>query len=141
MIDTFQIGIKEDFEICESNRLIKRTDLNQETGQVFVKFFFNNEILNLNIDGRGLSIKTTLSKLYGLGDNNFYPLGVHSLEVSMDNLQRALEDIGVIADLDKAEIWRLDIFKNVLTSKPYGAYKDVLQGLNLKRASSRQYPD
>ncbi|MGC8691359.1 MAG: hypothetical protein ACP5SP_08005, partial [Caldisericum sp.] len=46
-----------------------------------------------------------------------------------------------IADLDKAEIWRLDIFKNVLTSKPYGVYKDVLQSLNLKRTSSRQYPD
>jgi hypothetical protein len=141
MIDTFQIGIKEDFEICESNRLIKRTDLNQETGQVFVKFFFNNEILNLTIDFKGLSVKTNLAKLYGLGENNFYPLGANSFETAIDTLERALDDIGIIADLDKAEIWRLDIFKNVETSKPYGVYKDVLQSLNLKRTSSRQYPD
>ncbi|MGC9142265.1 MAG: hypothetical protein ACP5IN_07985, partial [Caldimicrobium sp.] len=67
MIDTLQFGVKKDFEISKSNRLIKRTDLNQETGEVFEKFYFNNEILNLTIDGRGLSIKTTLSKLYGLG--------------------------------------------------------------------------
>jgi hypothetical protein len=141
MIDTLQFGVKKDFEISKSNRLIKRTDLNQETGEISEKFYFNNDILNLTIDFKGLSVKTNLSKLYGLGDNNFYPLGANSFEIAIDTLERAFDDIGIVADLDKAEIWRLDLFKNVLTSKPYGAYKDVLQGLNLKRTQSRQYPD
>jgi len=47
----------------------------------------------------------------------------------------------VIADLDKAKVWRLDIFKNVQTSKPYNAYKDVLASLSLKRTYGQMYPE
>ena len=141
MIDTIQFGIKEDFEVSKNNRLKTKTILDNETGEFFESYFYNDEILNLSIDYKGLSVKTNLSKLYGLGENNFYPLGANSFKTAVDTLERAFDNIGVIADLDKAEIWRLDIFKNVETSKPYGVYKDVLSSLNLKRTHSRQYPE
>ena len=64
MIDTIQLGVKVAFEIQNSNRLIKRIDINQETGEIFGKYYFNDEILNLTVDGRGFSIKTTLAKVF-----------------------------------------------------------------------------
>jgi hypothetical protein len=141
MIDTIQFGIAKDFELSKNNRLKTKTILDNETGEFLQSYFYNDEILNLNIDYKGLSVKTNLSKLYGLGENNFYPLGANSFKTALDTLERAFDSIGIIADLDKAEIWRLDLFKNVETSKPYGVYKDVLGSLNLKRTHSRQYPD
>ena len=146
MIDTIQFGIKKDFEVSKNNRLKTKTILDNETGEFIESYFYNDEILNLNIDYKGLSVKTNLSKLQGpgvkgLGVNNFYPLGANSFKAVIDTLERVFDSIGVIADLDKAEIWRLDLFKNVETSKPYGVYKDVLSNLNLKRTHSRQYPE
>jgi len=140
MIDTVQIGI-QDYEIEENNTLIKKTFTKMDTGQIIESYFYNGEILNLNIDGKGLSIKTNLSKLYGLGDFNFYPLGANSFKVAIDNLARALNDIGIVADLDGAKVWRLDLFKNIQTEYPYQAYKSILSGLNLKRTNSRVYPE
>ncbi|MGC9142254.1 MAG: hypothetical protein ACP5IN_07930, partial [Caldimicrobium sp.] len=139
MIDTISLGTEE-FAIQSYNRLVKRVDTNQETGETLEKYFINLDTLNLTIDGRGLRLHFSLPKLYGLKDN-FYPLGVNSFEVAVENLQRALEDIGVIADLDKMKVLRLDLFKNVITEKSFNSYAEVLRTLELKRTHRREYAD
>ena len=138
MIDTISIGTPE-FEVANSNRLTKRTDV-LETGEILEKQFYNSDKFNLTIDNRGFRLHFSLPKLYGLKDN-FYPLGENSFEVVMNSLQRNLEDVGVIADLDKAKILRLDIFKNVQTSETFSIYSDVLKSLELKRTHKRDYVD
>jgi len=142
MIDTIEIGISKDFEFDKKGSIWRKTFTRGDTGEVLESYFYNDEVLNINIDGKGLSIKTNLSKLYGLGDNNFYPLGVGAMSIAInETLPRLLDNIGIICDLDKAKVWRLDLFKNVSLSKPYGVYKDILQTLNLKRTNTRQYPE
>ena len=139
MIDTIALGTQE-FSIQKYNRLIRRVDTNQETGETLEKYFINLDTLNLTIDGRGLRLHFSLPKLYGLKDN-FYPLGVNSFEVAVENLQRALEDIGIITDLDKLKVLRLDLFKNVITEKAFNSYSEVLRTLELKRTHRREYVD
>ena len=139
MIDTITLGTEE-FTIQSSNRLIKRIDINQETGEIFEKYYFNNEILNLTVDVRGFRLHFSSPKLYGLRDN-FYPLGVHSFKISMATLKRVLEDIGIITDLDKFKVLRLDLFKNVITEKSFDSYSEVLRSLELKRTHRREYSE
>ena len=138
MIDTVSVATS-DFEVANSNRLTKRTDV-LETGEILEKQFYNSDKLNLTIDSRGFRLHFSLPKLYGLQDN-FYPLGANSFETAMDGLQRNLEDVGVIADLDTMKILRLDIFKNVETSETFSIYSDVLRTLELKRTHRRDYTD
>jgi hypothetical protein len=141
LIDTIEFGIEKDFDFIKG-RVWKKTLTREETGEVYESYFYNDDVVNINIDKKGLSVKTTLSKLYGLGDNNFYPLGVEAVNVSIyERLPRLLEGIGIVCDLEKAKVWRLDLFKNVSLSHHYQAYKRVLSSLHLKRTENRQYPD
>jgi len=138
MIDTIAVATS-DFEIEKFNRLTRREET-LPTGETFEKQFYNSDKLNLTIDSRGFRLHFSLPKLYGLQDN-FYPLGENSFETAMDSLQRNLEDIGVVADLDTMKILRLDIFKNVETSETFSIYSDVLRTLELKRTHRRDYTD
>lgn len=140
MIDTFQVGLK-DYEIVDKRKLTMKSLTKLETGETETSYFYNDEVINLNIDNLGLSIKTNVSRLYGLGDNNFYPLGQESFIIAVKNLKDRVKNIGIIGDLDNAKVWRLDLFKNVITEKPFNAYRIVLEGLNLKRTLKREYPD
>jgi len=141
MIDTIQFGM-QDFIINKENKLTTKLFINNKTKQTYQSSFYNDEILNININEKGLSVKTNLSKLYGLGDNNFYPLGQNSINIAIKRtIPKLLSDIGIKADINKAKIWRLDLFKNAFLSEPCLAYKDVLNSLNLKRTHNRQYPD
>lgn len=139
MIDTLTVGT-QDFTIQSSNRLIKRIDTNQETGETLEKYFINLDTLNLTIDNRGLRFHFSLPKLYGLKDN-FYPLGVNSFNTVIDNLERVLGDIGVITDIDRLKVLRLDLFKNITTEKSFYSYSDVLRTLDLKRTHRREYSE
>lgn len=139
MIDTIVVGA-QDFEILKVNKLILRTDINQETGETLEKYFYNCKTLNLTIDNGGCRLQFSLPKLYGLQDN-FYPLGVNSFEVAIPSLERSLQDIGVIADIDTMKVLRLDLFKNVETSKTFNSYADVLRTLDLKRTHRREYSE
>jgi hypothetical protein len=141
LIDTIEFGIEKDFDF-DKVKVWKKTLAREETGEVYESYFYNDDFINVNIDAKGLSVKTTLSKLYGLGDNNFYPLGVNEMEISInERLPKMLNEIGIVCDLDKAKIWRLDLFKNASLSHNYQAYKRVLSTLHLKRTENRQYPD
>jgi len=138
MIDTISI-ITQDYEIATSNKLTSRIET-LPTGETHKKQFYNGEKFNLTIDSWGFRLHFSLPKLYGLKDN-FYPLGANSFETAMNSLQRNLEDVGVIADLDTAKISRLDIFRNVQTSETFSIYSDVLRTLELKRTHRRDYVD
>lgn len=139
MIDTLTVGAL-DFEVLGSNKLIKRIDTDQGTGEIFEKSFYNGEKLNLTIDSRGFRLHFSYPKLYGLGDN-FNSLGPDSFEPVIVSLEKNLEDIGVIANIDKMKVLRLDLFKNVETSKTFNSYSDVLRKLDLKRTHRREYQD
>ncbi len=139
MIDTVSVGSQE-FRIESNNRLIKRIDINQETGEASEKYFINLDNLNLTIDKKGFRLHFSLPKLYGLRDN-FYPLGAGSFRTCIDNLERVLADVGVITNIDRLKILRLDLFKNIQTEKDFYAYADVLRGLQLKRTHRRDYID
>lgn len=139
MIDTITLGTI-DFSIQPSNKLIKRIDINQETGEVSEKYFLNSDPLYLTIDNKGLRFHFSFCKIYGLKDN-FYPLGVNSFFIILENLKKILYDIGIISDLNTFKILRLDIFKNVMTNKNFYAYSTILRSLELKRTHKRDYVD
>ena len=139
MIDTISIGTQE-FAFQKHTKLVLRTDLNLETGEILEKYFKNLDTFNLTVDSKGLRLHFSLPKLYGLKDN-FYPLGAHSFRIAIDNLQRTLQDIGIITDVNQMKILRLDIFKNIETQKNYKTYVEILRNLGLKRTHKREYPD
>lgn len=139
MLDTIALG-SQDFKIQNSNRLIKRTDTNQETGETIEKYFINLDTLNLTIDKRGLRLHFSLPKLYGLKDN-FYPLGADSCNAVIHNLERILCDVGIGTDIDTLKVLRLDLFKNIELENSFNAYAEVLRSLSLKRTHRREYAD
>jgi len=139
MIDTLTLGIS-DFELTDKSNFHLVSDTNLSSGETQERFYYNTDTYNITIDKKGLKLQFSLPKLYGLKDN-FYPVGLNSFEVAMNHLERSLDSIGLVADLDNAKILRLDLFKNVETSQSFSAYSDILRVLGLKRTYNRAYPN
>jgi hypothetical protein len=139
MIDTLTLGIS-DFELTDKSNFHLVSDTNLSSGETQERFYYNTDTYNITIDKGGLKLQFSLPKLYGLKDN-FYPVGLNSFEVAMNHLERSLDNIGLVADLDNAKILRLDLFKNVEVSQSFYAYSDILRVLGLKRTYNRAYPD
>lgn len=139
-IDTVKMGVQRDFEIEDYANLRYVNDTDMKTGAVRERYYRNDTEKGyyLTIDRRGLSIQFSLPLLYGL-DSNFYLLGANSIKVVMSSIERELQNIGVVADLDNAKVMRIDIVSNALTTETFSSYAPVLQSLSLKRARNRQY--
>lgn len=139
MIDTIKLGT-DDYLIQSQSSLIKRVDINQATGEIKTKLFYNGDVLNLTIDNRGFRVKYSFPKLYGLQDNFFIP-GAYSFKTTFSILLRKLKDLGILIDINTLKVLRLDLCKNVETNYCFDTYSDVLRTLTLKRTHRRDYVD
>lgn len=139
MIDTLKL-YTERYKIKEKNKLICRIDLNNETGEVREKRFYNSDQFNLTIDNRGLFMQFSLPKLYGK-ESNFKPVNYEQCKEVMNSIERILRDIGVITNINYFKVSRMDLFKNIRTVYPFIDYSFILHTLNLKRTQTRDYGD
>lgn len=98
------------------------------------------QYLNINFkDNKNANfiLQTSLSKLYSylIGDKNknINYLNEKQIKQSFNFLFLKLKDSGIIADLDNANLIRLDLFINLKTDYSYSAYKNILRSIYLSR--------
>ena len=139
VIDTLKL-YTEEYEIKEKNKLICRIDLNNETGEIREKRFYNSDQFNLTVDNRGLFMQFSLPKLYG-EESNFNPINYKQCKEVMNSIERILKDIGIITNINYFKVSRMDLFKNIKTVYPFINYSFILHTLNLERTNSRDYGD
>lgn len=82
-------------------------------------------------------LQTSLSKLYSLlkkdHSKNINYLNQNQIKQTFKFLFLKLKESGIIADLDNANLIRLDLFINIKTEYGYQAYKNILREFSLSR--------
>ncbi len=139
MVDSIVVATNE-FKLKDKINFHFVSDVDLFTNEVFYKLYSNKKTYNVTINKEGFRLQCSLPKLFGLRDN-FYPIGLNSFEIAINNLKNELKSDGIVVDLENAKILRLDLFKNVRTSYNFNTYAEVLKMLGLKRTYKRVYPD
>lgn len=98
------------------------------------------EYLNVNFqDNKNCNfiLQTSLSKIYSYLSNNktknLIYLSENQIKQSFKFLFLKLKESGVIADLENANLIRLDLFVNVKTDYSFQVYKNILRSIYLTR--------
>ena len=102
------------------------------------KAYLNTDRFNLTIQDRSKAfLQCSLPKVYAR--DNYKPLNKAQSIEAINTVGQDLWESGFHTDINKSNISRLDIFKNVLTDEPYQQYADIFKVLRGKRKLRRDY--
>lgn len=105
------------------------------------KAFVNTERYNLTIQPMGagveLFLQTSLPKV--IKDDNYSPLTNLETVTALDVIGQDLKSRGVELNLDKCELSRVDLFKNVIGNNDFLSYSPLFALLQSKRQHKRDY--
>ncbi|MHB8157112.1 MAG: hypothetical protein ACYDEQ_06925 [Desulfocucumaceae bacterium] len=86
-------------------------------------------------------LKIGLPRLFTKGANNLVSLTKKQARQVFTDLQQELDRLGLVVDLEKAEVKRLDIFSNAATRHRYQDFIPLLDLLHLPRREKMIYTD
>lgn len=105
------------------------------------KAFVNTDQYNLTIQPMGsgveLFLQTSLPKT--IKDDNYSPLTDSETKQAIDEIARDLRSRGIVVNLDKCGLSRVDVFKNVIGDNDFGSYSPLFELLQSKRQHKRDY--
>jgi len=109
------------------------------------KAYLNNEKWNLTIqpftksrNGTCCFVSFSVPKVHS-GDNNFYSVGREGSRASIQLVEEELSEAGFKTNLEKADISRVDTFKNIQTEEPFSSYYSLFSMLKARRGIQRGY--
>ena len=71
--------------------------------------------------------------------NNYYSTGEHGTQAVFEKVERELREHGVLTDLEKAYLSRVDTVKDIEPQEPFENYSGLFRLLNAKRTQKREY--
>jgi hypothetical protein len=154
MIDTIKLRA-EDFQIdssckiqvqpacfcADTGEVIGETELFRKNGVPVYgsKAFLNTERFHFDINFRGTFIRTEIPDYYS--KNNYYSVSGGEFYQFSKLLEKDLREAGIYTDVERANISRLDLFKNGNMKKEPLYYFPVLRSCRGKRVYKRDYGD
>lgn len=105
------------------------------------KAFVNTDQYNLTIQPMGsgveLFLQTSLPKT--IKDDNYSPLTDSETRQAVDAIASDLRSRGIVVNLDKCGLSRVDLFKNVCGENDFLSYSPLFELLQSKRQHKRDY--
>ena len=71
--------------------------------------------------------------------NNYYSTGEQGTQAVFKKIEKELREHGVLTDLEKAELSRVDTVKDIKPEEPFENYSGLFKLLNAKRTQKREY--
>ena len=71
--------------------------------------------------------------------NNYYSTGEHGTQAVFEKVEKELREHGVLTDLEKAYLSRVDTVKDIEPQEPFENYSGLFRLLNAKRTQKREY--
>jgi len=109
------------------------------------KAYLNNDKFNLTIqpftkarNGVCCFVSFSIPKVYS-GENNFYSVGKEGSREAIQLVEQGLSEVGFKTNLEKADISRVDTFKNIQTEEMFSSYYSLFSLLKARRAIQRGY--
>lgn len=155
-IDTIRL-IATEYRVSETAELEIRQATNAGTGEMTdrplyclegdgtvvegKRAFANLQDISATIYGpEALCVETTLPKV--LGPNNRAPVNTSiRLRMSLKEVQKRLQQFGIMVNLTSADITRLDICRNIHTTGRLPDYQPVLSRCSFPQTELRRYED
>lgn len=161
MIDKIKLFIKEEFYIKDNSDIqIASSRVSLKTGELktnFPLFYTNKEHsgtpisgskaffleealsfkLSITININGLYVEYNPSKLY-FKENEFYSVTNKQNDIITAKVQAELTRVGVMVDIHKMRLTRLDLCKDIELKEYYRLYADALQCLKRARSLTKK---
>ena len=123
----------------ESGKLVSGQEYVLFNNQVGSKAYCNEDRFQVTITGRGLSVQYSPAQL--LTGNNIFSVGHGGVCASLGEITKQLKEIGIEVDIDKANLLRIDLFRNLALPEALGVYKAIFDIAGAKRSSKREYTE
>lgn len=156
MLDTLKLLV-HDFEVKDSSCLQVQLGSYKVSGSEVIehplfktdshihygsKAYLNEDNWNLTIkpvrDGSiGAYLSFSIPKNY-YGDN-YYSVGEQGSKAVIGKLEKELEERGIGASLQDADLSRVDTFKNIEPEEPFSSYHPLFNTLQVRRAVKRNF--
>lgn len=160
MLDTIKLQLK-DYEVTGNSTLeVQPARYVSGTGEVVSEFplfrnstgrtfygskaFLNNEKWNLTLkpvsystSGTACFLHFSIPKIHN--GNNFYSVGEFGTEAVFNLVEQELAENGINTNLQRAELSRVDTFKNIQAEQSFDSYSTLFQLLKCNRGIKRDY--
>ena len=107
------------------------------------KAYLNTDNWNLTLKplpgGRATGAFLQLSVPKNYYGSNFYSVGEQGTKAVLNKVEEELKEKGVHTSLDKADLSRVDTFKNIEPEEPFSSYYTLFSFLKARKAIQRGY--